>query len=177
MWEFLTIFLTAQIFPINCKDKVLGWVNIDFQNNFRSIRQNNYRPIFINMATAKKINIKGDSTKSGKVKEYTFFEDVFAVVRQIPKGKVTSYGAIANYLGTKLSARMVGWAMNAAGNVKPKVPAQRVVNRNGMLSGRHHFSTPTKMEELLLKDGVKVKDNTVVDFKKRFWDPAIELGL
>lgn len=111
------------------------------------------------------------------VKEYSFFEDVYAVVRQIPKGKVTSYGAIAAYLGTKLSARMVGWAMNAAGNAKPKVPAQRVVNRNGMLSGRHHFSTPTAMEELLKKDGVKVKEDTVVDFKKIFWDPAVALGL
>ncbi|MFT3909496.1 MAG: MGMT family protein [Ferruginibacter sp.] len=111
------------------------------------------------------------------VKEYSFFEDVYAVVRQIPKGKVTSYGAIAAYLGTKLSARMVGWAMNAATNAKPKVPAQRVVNRNGMLSGRHHFSTPTMMEELLKKDGVDVKDSTVVDFKKRLWDPTVELGL
>lgn len=110
------------------------------------------------------------------VKEYSFFEDVYAIVRQIPKGRVTSYGAIAAYLGTKLSARMVGWAMNAAGTAKPKVPAQRVVNRNGMLSGRHHFSTPTMMEELLKKDGVIVKEETVVDFKKRFWDPAIALG-
>lgn len=110
-------------------------------------------------------------------KEYSFFEDVFEVVRQIPKGKVTSYGAIAAYLGTKLSARMVGWAMNAAGSAKPKVPAQRVVNRNGMLSGKHHFGTPTKMEELLKKDGVKVKNDTVVDFKNIFWDPAVALDL
>lgn len=110
------------------------------------------------------------------IKEYSFFEDVYAVVRQIPKGKVTSYGAIAAYLGTKLSARMVGWAMNASHAVKPKVPAQRVVNRNGMLSGRHHFSTATMMEELLKKDGVDVIDDTVVDFKKRLWDPTIELG-
>lgn len=111
------------------------------------------------------------------VKEYTFFEDVYEVVRQIPKGKVTSYGAIAAYLGTKLSARMVGWAMNAATKAKPKVPAQRVVNRNGMLSGKHHFGTPTRMEELLKKDGVAVKNDTVLDFKKRFWDPADELKL
>jgi methylated-DNA-protein-cysteine methyltransferase related protein len=108
---------------------------------------------------------------------YSFFEDVYDVVRQVPKGRVTSYGAIANYLGTKLSARMVGWAMNAAGNAKPKVPAQRVVNRLGILSGKHHFSTPTLMEELLKKDGVAVKNDTVVDFKKRFWDPAAELTL
>ena len=112
----------------------------------------------------------------GKPKEYTFFEDVYDVVRQIPKGRVTSYGAIAVYLGTKLSARMVGWAMNGAGKAKPKVPAQRVVNRNGMLTGKMHFDTPTQMQELLEKDGVKVKNDTVVDFEKRFWDPAIELG-
>ena len=114
--------------------------------------------------------------KTGKAKEYSFFQDVYDVVRQIPKGRVTSYGAIAAYLGTKLSARMVGWAMNGAHNVKPKVPAQRVVNRNGMLSGKAHFETPTHMEELLKKDGVTVKNDTVVDFEKRFWDPAIELG-
>jgi methylated-DNA-protein-cysteine methyltransferase-like protein len=71
---------------------------------------------------------------------------------------------------------MVGWAMNGAHNVKPKVPAQRVVNRNGMLSGKAHFETPTRMEELLKKDGVAVKNDTVIDFEKRFWDPAIELG-
>jgi len=111
------------------------------------------------------------------VKEYSFFQDVYEVVRQIPKGKVTSYGAIANYLGTRLSARMVGWAMNAAHTAKPKVPAQRVVNRNGMLTGKYHFSTPTLMEELLKKDGVKVEKDTVVDFKQRFWDPATALNL
>lgn len=114
--------------------------------------------------------------KTGKAKEYSFFQDVYDVVRQIPKGRVTSYGAIAAYLGTKLSARMVGWAMNGAHNVKPKVHAQRVVNRNGMLSGKAHFDTPTHMEELLKKDGVAVKNDTVVDFEKRFWDPAVELG-
>ena len=111
------------------------------------------------------------------IKEYSFFQDVYEVVRQIPKGRVTSYGAIAAYLGTKLSARMVGWAMNAVGTAKPKVPAQRVVNRNGILSGKHHFGTPTLMEELLKKDGVAVKDDTIVDFKKRFWDPITELSL
>lgn len=110
-------------------------------------------------------------------KSYTFFDDVYAIVRQVPKGRVTSYGAIAAYLGTKLSARMVGWAMNAAHTAKPKVPAQRVVNRNGMLSGRHHFETPTKMEELLKKDGVQVKEETVQNFKNIFWDPSIELAL
>jgi methylated-DNA-protein-cysteine methyltransferase-like protein len=110
-------------------------------------------------------------------KEYSFFNDVYDIVRQIPKGKVTSYGAIASCLGTKLSARMVGWAMNASHTAKPKVPAQRVVNRNGMLTGKHHFSTVTLMEELLKKDGVDVKNDTVVDFKNRFWDPGKELEL
>jgi methylated-DNA-protein-cysteine methyltransferase related protein len=114
--------------------------------------------------------------KTGKAKQYSFFDDVYDVVRQIPKGRVTSYGAIASYLGTKLSARMVGWAMNGAHNVKPKVPAQRVVNRNGMLSGKAHFGTPTAMQELLKKDGVDVKKDMVVDFEKRFWDPSVELG-
>lgn len=109
-------------------------------------------------------------------KEYSFYSDVFDVVRQIPKGRVTSYGAIASYLGTKLSARMVGWAMNAAHTAVPAVPAQRVVNRNGMLTGKHHFATPTLMEELLKKEGIFVEKETVVDFNKLFWDPATELG-
>ncbi|MEO8772364.1 MAG: MGMT family protein [Ferruginibacter sp.] len=133
------------------------------------------------MKKNKKVPVKKTETLKKAVvpgvKEYSFFEDVFAVVRQIPKGRVTSYGAIAAYLGTKLSARMVGWAMNTAHTAKPKVPAQRVVNRNGMLSGRHHFATPTAMEELLKKDAVDVKEDTVVDFKNKFWDPLIELGL
>lgn len=117
-----------------------------------------------------------NKSKEETAKEYSFFADVFDVVRLIPRGRVTSYGAIAAYLGTKLSARMVGWAMNASHNAKPKLPAQRVVNRNGMLTGKHHFETPTKMEELLKKDGVAVKNDKVVDFKNIFWDPAIELG-
>lgn len=110
-------------------------------------------------------------------KQYTFFEDVYAVVRQIPKGRVTTFGAIANYLGTKLSARMVGWAMNAAHLATPKVPAHRVVNRNGMLSGKAHFATPTLMEELLLKENIAVKDDKIAGFDKLFWDPYKELGL
>lgn len=109
--------------------------------------------------------------------EHSFFTDVYDVVRQIPKGRVTSYGAIASYLGTKLSARMVGWAMNAAHTARPKVPAHRVVNRNGMLTGKHHFATPTLMEELLLKEKLQVKDDKILDFKEKFWDPATELSL
>ena len=110
-----------------------------------------------------------------KKTEYSFFDDVYEVVRQIPKGRVTSYGAIAAYLGTKLSARMVGWAMNAAHTAKPKVPAHRVVNRNGMLSGKHHFGTPTLMEELLAKEKIEVKEDKIVEFKTKFWDPVKEL--
>ena len=106
-----------------------------------------------------------------------FFQNVFDVVRLIPKGRVTSYGAIAKYLGTGGSSRMVGWAMNASHHVKPKVPAHRVVNRNGMLTGKAHFETPAKMQELLAKEKIKVKNETVLDFEKLFWDPVIELGL
>jgi methylated-DNA-protein-cysteine methyltransferase related protein len=112
-------------------------------------------------------------TPSGKA-DQSFFLQVYEVVRQVPKGRVTSYGAVAAVLGTKLSARMVGWAMNGAHNVKPKVPAHRVVNRNGMLTGKHHFDPPSKMQELLEKEGVKVKDDVIVDFEKKFWDPAKE---
>jgi methylated-DNA-protein-cysteine methyltransferase-like protein len=132
---------------------------------------------------SKRITVKTPKKKpvveqpKSTTKEYSFFSDVYDVVRQIPKGKVTSYGAIAAYLGTRLSARMVGWAMNAAGYAKPKVPAQRVVNRNGMLTGKHHFATPTLMEDLLKKDGVAVTNDTVVDFEKRFWDPTTALSL
>lgn len=106
-----------------------------------------------------------------------FFADVMAVVRQIPKGRVTSYGAIAKYLGAARSARIVGYCMNNAHTVKPKVPAHRVVNRIGLLSGKHHFGSPTAMEDLLKKEGVKVKKDQVVDFTKKFWDPAVELQL
>lgn len=129
-----------------------------------------------NPERAKKI-AKENILPKAKIKEYSFFNDVYEVVRKIPKGKVTSYGAIAAYLGTKLSARMVGWAMNAAHTANPKVPAQRVVNRNGMLTGKHHFNTPTLMEELLKKDGLIVKNDTIENFKTYFWDPAKELGL
>ncbi len=117
------------------------------------------------------------NTETATPKQHSFFEDVWDVVRQIPKGRVTSYGAVANYLGTKMSARMVGWAMNAAHYAQPPVPAQRVVNRNGMLTGKAHFSTPDAMEKMLKKDGVKVENNTVIDFGKLFWNPADELGL
>ena len=128
------------------------------------------------MATKKRSADKLKPVKPSGKREESFFELVYEVARQIPKGRITSYGAIANCLGTKLSARMVGWAMNGAGKVKPKVPAHRVVNRNGMLSGKHHFGEPDVMENLLKKEGIKVKNDTVVDFEKLFWDPAQELG-
>jgi methylated-DNA-protein-cysteine methyltransferase related protein len=113
---------------------------------------------------------------SGRQDE-SFFELVYDVVRQIPKGRVTSYGAIAAALGTKKSARMVGWAMNNAHFITPKVPAHRVVNRQGLLTGRMHFATPTQMEELLLQEGIEVKNDQVQNFQKLFWDPAVELSL
>lgn len=115
--------------------------------------------------------------KIGADTQRSFFEEVYAVVRLVPKGRVTSYGAIAKFLGTGKSARMVGWAMNAAHMVKPKVPAHRVVNRNGMLSGKMHFATPTLMQELLEKEKIIVKKDTIQDFDKLFWDPAKEIGL
>ena len=111
------------------------------------------------------------------MKDESFFQRVYTVARKIPKGRVTSYGAIADYLGTGLSARMVGWAMNGAHSVKPKVPAHRVVNRTGLLTGKHHFGTPTRMQELLEKEGVKVVGDQVKDFKKLFWDPMKELEI
>ena len=128
------------------------------------------------MATKKKSISKLRSVKPSGKKDENFFELVYEVARQIPKGRVTSYGAIAQSLGTKMSARMVGWAMNGAGKMRPKVPAHRVVNRNGMLSGKYHFDTPNQMETLLKKEGVKVKNDVVVDFEKLFWDPTKELG-
>ena len=116
------------------------------------------------------------SVKPSGKKDENFFELVYEVAKQIPKGRVTSYGAIARSLGTKMSARMVGWAMNGAGKLRPKIPAHRVVNRNGMLSGKHHFDDPDQMERLLKKEGIKIKNDTVVDFEKLFWDPLKELG-
>ena len=108
-------------------------------------------------------------------KETSFFEQVFDVVRQIPKGRVTSYGAVAAALGAKSSARMVGWAMNDSHRVKPKVPAHRVVNRMGMLSGKFHFEDHMAMQRLLEKEGIKVVDDKIVNFSQHFWDPAKEM--
>lgn len=106
-----------------------------------------------------------------------FFDQVYQVVRLIPKGRVTSYGAIAKYLGAKKSSRLVGYAMNAAHAQKKPVPAHRVVNRNGELTGKHHFKTPFEMQELLEKEKIKIENDKIIDFKKYFWDPTVELAL
>lgn len=105
--------------------------------------------------------------------EDSFFERVYQVVRLIPYGKVTSYGAIAKYLASPGSARMVGWAMNASHN--KEVPAHRVVNRLGLLSGKHHFKGTNLMQQLLESEGIEVIDNQIQDFQKHFWDPVKEL--
>lgn len=104
-----------------------------------------------------------------------FFNQVFEVVKLIPAGRVTSYGAIANYLGTTGSARMVGWAMNASHSHHEFVPAHRVVNRNGLLTGKHHFDNPNAMKELLENEGIKLDEDQIIDFEAKFWDPVKEL--
>lgn len=110
-----------------------------------------------------------------KEEQTGFFERVYAVVRQVPHGRVTSYGAIARYLGTGGSARMVGWAMNNAHGLDD-VPAHRVVNRNGVLTGKHHFPGTTLMQQLLENEGIVVRNDQVVGFKECFWDPACLLN-
>lgn len=110
------------------------------------------------------------------LKNKDFFQDVYDVVRLIPEGRVTSYGAIANYLGAKQAARMVGWAMNAS-HALSDVPAHRVVNRVGLLSGKNHFENLRHMEELLSAEGIHVENDQIQNFFKVFWDPSIELGL
>ena len=104
-------------------------------------------------------------------KNFSFFTSVYEVVRLIPPGRVTTYGAIARFLGSAKSARMVGWAMNASFGVFPPVPAQRVVNSSGLLTGKFHFGPGDEMKNLLEAEGVKILDDAVVDFQKLFWDP------
>ena len=111
-----------------------------------------------------------------KPETLSFFDRVYDVSRLIPYGRVTSYGAIAKYLGAARSARMVGYAMNNAHLAEPPVPAQRVVNRNGLLTGKHHFGSPTMMQQLLENEGVKVVNDQVSDFKKLLWNPMEELS-
>lgn len=105
-----------------------------------------------------------------------FFEQVYEVVRQIPAGRVTSYGAIAEYLGSKGSSRVVGYAMGASHTAMPPVPAHRVVNRQGLLTGKFHFGSFERMQQMLESEGVKVENNQVLNFKKLFWNPAVELA-
>lgn len=107
-----------------------------------------------------------------KADKANFFNDVYEVVRLVPKGRVTSYGAIAHYLGAKGSSRMVGWAMNGC---PTDVPAHRVVNRNGLLTGKHHFNPPSRMQLLLEKEKIRVVDDKIADFDQKYWDPNIEL--
>lgn len=106
-----------------------------------------------------------------------FFKRVYEVVRKVPPGRVTSYGAIAAFLGSRGSARMVGWAMNSSHACPEYVPAHRVVNRNGLLTGKHHFGTFTAMEDLLESEGVKIIDDRVADFRRLFWDPMKEMDI
>lgn len=109
-----------------------------------------------------------------KAENDNFFQKVYAVVRKIPHGRVTSYGAIAKYLGVAKSARMVGWAMNNA-HAMEDVPAHRVVNRKGLLTGKHHFEGTNLMQQLLENEGLKIVDDQILDFEKFFWDPWKEL--
>lgn len=108
-------------------------------------------------------------------KSDNFFEKVYDVARKIPFGRVTSYGAIAKYLGAARSARVVGWAMNNSGNQEPEVPAHRVVNRKGLLTGKHHFDGTNLMQQLLENEGIVVVKNQIQDFEKVFWNPPDEL--
>ena len=110
-----------------------------------------------------------------KIKRDEFYSDVYEVVKLIPKGRVTNYGAIAKYLGTAKSSRLVGYALN--NSFQMDIPAHRVVNRLGMLSGRHHFPEDRPMQASLEAEGIKVENDQVVDFKNLFWDPSIELAL
>ena len=114
--------------------------------------------------------------KEREAKE-SIYDAIYDVVRAVPKGRVTSYGAVAAAIGAASGARVVGYAMNMCSGVKPKVPAHRVVNRNGLLTGKHHFSPPEKMQQLLEKEGIKVKDDQVVAFDRLFWDPMKELEM
>lgn len=133
-------------------------------------------PVIEKAVQARKVQ-KTETDAASNDEQASFFQNVWEVVKLIPKGRVTSYGAIAGYLGSRMGARMVGWAMIGSHSAPFHVPAQRVVNRNGMLTGKHHFGEPDAMQKLLEKDGVKVENDTVVDFEKRFWDPAKELTL
>ena len=104
-----------------------------------------------------------------------FFQSVYEVTKMVPYGRITSYGAIARYLGTAGSARMVGWALNSSHGQNEFVPAHRVVNRNGLLTGKHHFGNSSTMQQLLENEGFIIKDDQIVNFREKFWDPSLEL--
>ena len=107
-------------------------------------------------------------------KEKDYFKSVYSVVKKIPNGRVTTYGAIANYLGSSKSARIVGWAMNKS-HIYQEIPAHRVVNRVGLLTGKHHFFGTNLMRQLLENEGIKIEKDRIIDFKSFFWDPSVEL--
>jgi methylated-DNA-protein-cysteine methyltransferase-like protein len=116
---------------------------------------------------------------AGRVSKHSesFFENVYDIVRLIPHGRITSYGSIAEYLGSRGSARMVGWAMNASHTQVTNVPAHRVVNSNGLLTGKYHFGSPNIMQQLLESEGIEVVDDKVVRFSELFWNPMTELKI
>jgi methylated-DNA-protein-cysteine methyltransferase related protein len=114
-------------------------------------------------------------THKNQKAESDFFSRVYEVTKLIPYGRITSYGAIAHYLGTGRSARMVGWALNVSHNNTDFIPAHRVVNRNGFLSGKHHFGNSTTMEQLLENEGLIIEDDHIINFREKFWDPMTEL--
>ena len=111
------------------------------------------------------------------MEEISFFERVYEVVKLVPYGRITSYGAIARYLGSGGSARMVGWAMNASHTQLQLIPAHRVVNRNGLLTGKHHFGGQDVMKQLLENEGIVFNGDQIIDFQEKFWDPGKELEL
>lgn len=117
------------------------------------------------------------TTKSEQAKTTSFFEQVYEVVKLIPKGRVTSYGALASYLGSKGSSRMVGWAMNASHSNVTQIPAHRVVNRNGMLTGKFHFGDHDLMAQLLMNEGAEIENDRILNFSQMFWDPTKEIML
>ena len=127
------------------------------------------------MAAPKKSSNRLQTIKPSGKNDSGFFELVYEVARQIPKGRVTSYGAIARYIGSGKSARMVGWALNNCHSLDNFVPAHRVVNRNGILTGKHHFGNSTTMQQLLENEGIIIEDDKIINFWERFWDPYLEL--
>ena len=126
---------------------------------------------------AKSVAYSADREYKIMANQTDFFEKVYAVVQEIPMGKVTSYGAIGTYLGAARSARMVGWAMNNSLKYNLQIPAHRVVNRNGLLTGKAHFATPTAMQEALEAEGIGIRNDQIINFSAHFWDPNKELIL